>query len=87
MNKFDIVFVDIDDTLNPSNQATSEYTKEVMKDSQNNIKENSETLLFSYVYDENGNWTMRGGTFIKRSGDLKKDYNSIIEKREITYYD
>ena len=31
MNKFDIVFVDIDDTLNPSNQATSEYTKEVMK--------------------------------------------------------
>lgn len=63
------------------------YTKEVMKDSQNNIKENSETLLFSYVYDENGNWTMRGGTFIKRSGDLKKDYNSIIEKREITYYD
>ena len=30
MNKFDIVFVDIDDTLNPSNQKTSEYTKEVM---------------------------------------------------------
>lgn len=31
MNKFDIVFVDIDDTLNPSNEKTSEYTKEVMK--------------------------------------------------------
>lgn len=31
MNKYDIVFVDIDDTLNPSNKATSEYTKEVMK--------------------------------------------------------
>lgn len=30
MRKFDIVFIDIDDTLNPSNQATSEYTKEVM---------------------------------------------------------
>lgn len=31
MNKYDIVFVDIDDTLNPSNGTTSEYTKEVMK--------------------------------------------------------
>lgn len=31
MNKYDIVFVDIDDTLNPSNGRVSEYTKEVMK--------------------------------------------------------
>lgn len=31
MNKYEIVFVDIDDTLNPSNGSTSEYTKEVMK--------------------------------------------------------
>lgn len=31
MNKYDIVFVDIDDTLNPSNSQVSEYTKEVMK--------------------------------------------------------
>lgn len=31
MNKYEIVFVDIDDTLNPSNESTSEYTKEVMK--------------------------------------------------------
>lgn len=31
MNKYDIVFVDIDDTLNPSNGQVSEYTKEVMK--------------------------------------------------------
>lgn len=31
MNKYEIVFVDIDDTLNPSNGKTSEYTKEVMK--------------------------------------------------------
>ena len=31
MNKYDIVFVDIDDTLTPSNGTTSEYTKEVMK--------------------------------------------------------
>ena len=31
MNKYEIVFVDIDDTLNPSNKNTSEYTKEVMK--------------------------------------------------------
>ena len=31
MKKFDIVFVDIDDTLNPSGEKTSEYTKEVMK--------------------------------------------------------
>ncbi len=31
MRKYDIVFVDIDDTLNPSSSSTSEYTKEVMK--------------------------------------------------------
>lgn len=31
MNKYDIVFIDIDDTLNPSNGHVSEYTKEVMK--------------------------------------------------------
>ncbi len=31
MNKYEIVFVDIDDTLNPSNGKVSEYTKEVMK--------------------------------------------------------
>lgn len=30
MNKYDIVFVDIDDTLNPTNSNVSEYTKEVM---------------------------------------------------------
>ena len=61
------------------------YTREVMKDSQNNLKENNEFLLFSYVYDENGNWIIRRGTFIKRFGNLEKGYNSIIEKREITY--
>ncbi len=31
MKKHEIVFVDIDDTLNPSNGHVSEYTKEVMK--------------------------------------------------------
>lgn len=31
MNKYDIVFVDIDDTLNKSNGTVSEYTKDVMK--------------------------------------------------------
>ena len=31
MNNYDIVFVDIDDTLNPSNGQVTEYTKEVMK--------------------------------------------------------
>ena len=31
MNKYDIVFCDIDDTLNPSNGTTTEYTREVMK--------------------------------------------------------
>ncbi|MGN1371658.1 MAG: HAD family hydrolase [Candidatus Coprovivens sp.] len=31
MNKYDIVFVDIDDTLNPSNGQVSEYTKEILK--------------------------------------------------------
>lgn len=31
MNKYDIVFIDIDDTLNPSNQSTTEKAKEVMK--------------------------------------------------------
>lgn len=31
MKKYEIVFIDIDDTLNPSNEKTSEYTKEVMK--------------------------------------------------------
>lgn len=31
MNKYKIVFVDIDDTLNPSNEKISEYTKEVIK--------------------------------------------------------
>ncbi len=31
MNNYDIVFVDIDDTLNPSNGHVTEYTKEVMK--------------------------------------------------------
>lgn len=31
MSKYEIVFVDIDDTLNPSNGNISEYTKEVMK--------------------------------------------------------
>lgn len=31
VNKYDIVFVDIDDTLNPSNGQVSEYTKEVLK--------------------------------------------------------
>ena len=31
MSKYEIVFVDIDDTLNPSNGEVSEHTKEVMK--------------------------------------------------------
>ncbi len=31
MNKYEIIFVDIDDTLNPSNGHVSEYTKDVMK--------------------------------------------------------
>lgn len=31
MEKYEIVFVDIDDTLNPSNGQVSEYTKEVIK--------------------------------------------------------
>ncbi len=31
MKKYEIVFVDIDDTLNPSNQNVSQYTKEVMR--------------------------------------------------------
>ena len=31
MNKYDIVFCDIDDTLNPSNGTATEYTREVMK--------------------------------------------------------
>ena len=31
MNKYDIVFIDIDDTLNPSNEPVSEYTKKVMQ--------------------------------------------------------
>ncbi len=31
MNKYDIVFCDIDDTLNPSNGTTTKYTREVMK--------------------------------------------------------
>ena len=31
MNKYDIVFCDIDDTLNQSNGITTEYTREVMK--------------------------------------------------------
>lgn len=31
MKKYEIVFVDIDDTLNPSNEKTSEYTKDVMR--------------------------------------------------------
>ena len=31
MNKYKIIFVDIDDTLNPSNGKVSDYTKEVMK--------------------------------------------------------
>ena len=31
MNNYDIVFVDIDDTLNPSNGHVTEYTKDVMK--------------------------------------------------------
>ena len=31
MNKYDIVFVDIDDTLNPSGEKVTEYTKDVMK--------------------------------------------------------
>lgn len=31
MNKYDIVFVDIDDTLNPSNGHVSDYTKDIMK--------------------------------------------------------
>ena len=31
MNKYDIVFVDIEDTLTPSNGVASEYTKEVMQ--------------------------------------------------------
>lgn len=30
-NKYEIVFVDIDDTLNPSNGKVTDYTKEVMK--------------------------------------------------------
>ena len=31
MSKYKIIFVDIDDTLNPSNGKVSEYTKEIMK--------------------------------------------------------
>lgn len=31
MGKYEIIFVDIDDTLNPSNAAVSEYTKDVMR--------------------------------------------------------
>ena len=69
MKKFDIVFVDIDDTLNPSNKATSEYTKEVMKKLKENgikvvvntgrstryaINKSIEANLSEYVISSNG---------------------------------
>ena len=69
MNKFDIVFVDIDDTLNPSNEATSEYTKEVMQKLKNKgikvvvntgrsttyaINKSLEANLSEYIISSNG---------------------------------
>ena len=69
MNKYDIVFVDIDDTLNPSNDPVSEYTKQVMtKLKENGIKvvvntgrsatyainKSKEANLSEYVISSNG---------------------------------
>lgn len=69
MNKYDIVFVDIDDTLNPSNEPVSEYTKQVMtKLKENGIKvvvntgrsatyainKSKEANLSEYVISSNG---------------------------------
>ena len=69
MNKYDIVFVDIDDTLNPSNEPVSEYTKQVMKKLKENgikvvvntgrsatyaINKSKEANLCEYVISSNG---------------------------------
>ena len=50
MGNYKIVFVDIDDTLNPSNQEVSEYTKEVMsKLKEKGIKVVLTELQYSYI--------------------------------------
>ncbi len=69
MNKYKIVFVDIDDTLNPSNEKVSEYTKEVMQRLKDNgikvvvntgrsakyaIEKSMEANLSEYIISSNG---------------------------------
>ena len=67
--KYDIVFVDIDDTLNPSDEEVSNYTKEIMKELKKNgikvvvctgrslqyaINKSIEADLSEYVIASNG---------------------------------
>ena len=69
MKKYEIVFIDIDDTLNPSNGVVSEYTKEVMgklkdkgikvvvdsgRSASYAIKKSIEGNLSEYVISSNG---------------------------------
>ena len=69
MEKYKIVFIDIDDTLNPSNGETSAYTKEVMtklkekgikvvvdtgRSASYAIKKSLEANLSEYVISSNG---------------------------------
>lgn len=69
MNKYDIVFVDIDDTLNPSGEKVSEYTKQVMtklkeqgikvvvntgRSASYAIEKSKEANLSEYVISSNG---------------------------------
>ena len=69
MNKYDIVFVDIDDTLNPSGEKVTDYTKEVMtklkdkgikvvvntgRSARYAIEKSKEANLSEYVISSNG---------------------------------
>ena len=69
MNKYDIVFVDIDDTLNKSNSSVSQYTKDVMQRLKNKgikvvvntgrsahyaIAKSKEANLSEYIISSNG---------------------------------
>lgn len=69
MNKYKIVFVDIDDTLNPSNSTVSLYTKEIMtklkekgikvvvntgRSAKYAIKKSIEANLSEYIISSNG---------------------------------
>ena len=62
------------------------YTQLVNRTDQTPLKYLHQNVMYSYVYDDKGNWTKRRGDIYEEWGDLDKENYTTLEIREIEYY-